>query len=956
MQQKTGTTTSLGISRLKMCLGVGSDAAISVVHRFAFGVIIIAAIAVACSQAPPEESPVRLLEICSGHDRTQLSHLIDSQHALVRRQLDSLLVTFITARTEPDSVGSDSLSAALSWLCEVYRQTSDQEDKQRRLTLYQQWTSTQVQLKGTLDSTFRIVLADFKAPQSSAERLHDSEFVDILQHLRTEYHALGDSFHMASVIYQIADFYWRDGTIDSAMEHLRLCRSVCTQTGQTELGSDCYLLLGKLYRVHQADYLNSERSLQAAVEGYRAVGRTDGVAYGWMHRANNFVHLFQSQRAITGFRLARDEFARLGLEHPQSYCTYSLAESYYDLGELDSAWCYADSSLHERRSLAARYPRYLHNVGYTLSLQGLILHAGADYEEAGESYALAGEVFQSAGDDDGVSLNNIRWAALHLEQGDYSQARERYEWVLQNSAEFEANLIALLGLAVCDRNEGNNDGAVDKMHRYIDRLEISRSSLPIPEIKSGMLSDKIGGYHLLADIFIERHQQTSDPVWLDSAFYYLERSKSRTLLEMLGEKSTTLHCEEIEQLVDRISNCDNSLLLGQGDSAWLAIELVALEDSLHRLRLADAEPSPSGRGVGAPRVLKLEQISEWLNDEDLLLEYMISDIGLYVFVITRESISIQALEINKERLEDEVAGFLRLLTRRPAPGHPSDRWKQIGKALWSGLAPNDSLIPSGKNHLIIVADGILHHLPFGALVDSSGHCLVEKYDLSYAPSAAILGLLTQRRRPCSSHGLVVAFGDPAFFGSIDSLPHSRREVIRLEALFGTPSVRTYLGCEADESNFKQQSYDDVDYLHIATHGIADERRPERSALWLAAEHEDQPPDLLQASEIAGMYIPVDLVFLSSCRSGSGLRYPGEGVLSLAQPFLVAGSNSVIVSYWNVDDRCAVELVGEFYARLHQGYAKSRALATAQRTLLRGERELFQHPYFWAPFVLTGLSD
>ncbi len=65
---------------------------------------------------------------------------------------------------------------------------------------------------------------------------------------------------------------------------------------------------------------------------------------------------------------------------------------------------------------------------------------------------------------------------------------------------------------------------------------------------------------------------------------------------------------------------------------------------------------------------------------------------------------------------------------------------------------------------------------------------------------------------------------------------------------------------------------------------------------------------------------------------------------------------MIVSYWNVDDRCAVELVGEFYARLHQGYAKSRALATAQRTLLRGERELFQHPYFWAPFVLTGLSD
>jgi len=77
---------------------------------------------------------------------------------------------------------------------------------------------------------------------------------------------------------------------------------------------------------------------------------------------------------------------------------------------------------------------------------------------------------------------------------------------------------------------------------------------------------------------------------------------------------------------------------------------------------------------------------------------------------------------------------------------------------------------------------------------------------------------------------------------------------------------------------------------------------------------------------------------------------------MAQPFLVTGCNFVVVSYWNIDDRCAVDLVAEFYQLLRDENSKSGSLALAKRSMLHADRELYHHPYFWAPFVLIGLAD
>ena len=66
-------------------------------------------------------------------------------------------------------------------------------------------------------------------------------------------------------------------------------------------------------------------------------------------------------------------------------------------------------------------------------------------------------------------------------------------------------------------------------------------------------------------------------------------------------------------------------------------------------------------------------------------------------------------------------------------------------------------------------------------------------------------------------------------------------------------------------------------------------------------------------------------------------------------FLYAGTPSLVVSLWAVNDRSTTELMRHMYANLKAGESKSQALRNAQLAI----KEAYGHPYYWAPFVLMG---
>jgi CHAT domain-containing protein len=112
--------------------------------------------------------------------------------------------------------------------------------------------------------------------------------------------------------------------------------------------------------------------------------------------------------------------------------------------------------------------------------------------------------------------------------------------------------------------------------------------------------------------------------------------------------------------------------------------------------------------------------------------------------------------------------------------------------------------------------------------------------------------------------------------------------------------------------------------------------------------------LLQMYEIFNMKLNADLVVLSACETGLGKDVKGEGLIGLTRAFLYAGTPSVVVSLWKVEDRSTADLMVRFYRHLKGGkLSKAEALRQAQLELIREGK--FTHPYHWAPFVLVGKS-
>ena len=109
---------------------------------------------------------------------------------------------------------------------------------------------------------------------------------------------------------------------------------------------------------------------------------------------------------------------------------------------------------------------------------------------------------------------------------------------------------------------------------------------------------------------------------------------------------------------------------------------------------------------------------------------------------------------------------------------------------------------------------------------------------------------------------------------------------------------------------------------------------------------------LRAHELYNLDLHADLVVLSACQTGLGKEISGEGIVGLTRGLMYAGAARVIVSLWSVSDRGTAELMSRLYrSMLKEGRTPAASLRAAQLALRADPR--WQHPFYWAPFVLQG---
>jgi CHAT domain-containing protein/Tfp pilus assembly protein PilF len=395
---------------------------------------------------------------------------------------------------------------------------------------------------------------------------------------------------------------------------------------------------------------------------------------------------------------------------------------------------------------------------------------------------------------------------------------------------------------------------------------------------------------------------------------------------------------------------------------------------------------------------RLREIQNALKKDTLLLEYALGEDRSYLWAITPTTFEVFALP-GQAQLEG-VARQVRDSMASPREIKAETRAASVKMSNWL-LGPVASRL--GAKKLLIVTDGILDRIPFGALptpaastagAKPDSRLLIEAHEIVYAPDAMTLlslhGPRGESQAPASS---IVAIADPVFNAKHPQATHckegqpraasavvdtsltdqmaeelspipfgkSERSAFR-EAVFGPPSSSSgheLFGFQAKRSNAladKLGAYRDVIFY---THGVFNERDQEMTGLALSRLNKECGAEknfLLNLNDIYDLKLSADLVTLIACNTARNQTMRGFGLGSIARGFMYAGAARVMGTLWEVNGQSSLELATRFYRNRRAGQTAPQALRNAQLSFLNDSKSDWRLPYYWAGFVLMGEAN
>jgi CHAT domain-containing protein len=372
-------------------------------------------------------------------------------------------------------------------------------------------------------------------------------------------------------------------------------------------------------------------------------------------------------------------------------------------------------------------------------------------------------------------------------------------------------------------------------------------------------------------------------------------------------------------------------------------------------------------------VTPLGDVSRVIGKRSNLLSYVLTEEKLFIFVtngrkteiITRETDSVFYASLSR---------FRALLSTMPVTTgarQPFNEFMDLAFQLYRVLL--EPALPYLRGDKIIISpDNILSYLPFETLVTEEFRSpgllyreapfALKKYRFSYIYSVTLSSETQERSR--SLRNDLVAFAPeydgrelddsilsawPGLRGEIRSLPYA---VLESEDAVDQCGGKAFLGDDATEDAYKKEAHL-YKIIHLAMHTLVNDVNPAYSKMVFSAASGGDDDGLLNTYEVYGVPVNAMMVVLSSCNTGVGKLVSGEGILSLARGFLYAGSRSVVMSMWSVEDRSASAVIRSFYKNLRSGQNKSSALRHARLKFLRSADQGRSHPYYWSALVIYG---
>jgi len=369
--------------------------------------------------------------------------------------------------------------------------------------------------------------------------------------------------------------------------------------------------------------------------------------------------------------------------------------------------------------------------------------------------------------------------------------------------------------------------------------------------------------------------------------------------------------------------------------------------------------------------VSLNQIQQQLSKDETIVDYLLSNQysdgkrKLYIFLITRDHLDFH--ETGLDSLFRRNAYIIRN-TCDPSmvSGNPGENFKRYTEALnymyINLVKPTEELLKGNK--LIIIPDEEIGWLPFDAFIknkpepeqtDYEGlHYLINDYIFSYGYSSSLIFNKSHRIRK----GVNVYSFSPDYSGTsvggedVDQLVGANEEIRSINNLF---KGKSFAGEKATKENFINTIQEPV-IFHLAMHSMSDSVNSRYSYMLFDTHNSPAEKCKLYNYEISLGRISSPMVVLSACNSGTGTLFYGEGLMSLARSFILAGASSVIKTAWNVNDEVSSAIITRFYYYLSLGKHKDEAMRLAKLDFLKGSSPAFKNPYYWTAYEVLGNNE
>jgi len=429
----------------------------------------------------------------------------------------------------------------------------------------------------------------------------------------------------------------------------------------------------------------------------------------------------------------------------------------------------------------------------------------------------------------------------------------------------------------------------------------------------------------------------------DNAYYFMEKNKALLLLEELSDQQAQVVSNLPQELIERDFLFKQQIIEIEEKETKNNDELFELKRNYEQFKdsLSINYPAYSKLRKTLPVLSKQSHSTQFINETTASMQFIIHEDKGYGLVLTKYNSFLYPI-LDVTSLKSEVDNLIHQLQHPFNTNKDIEAYVKNASTIFKRLVPEDVYDKIKGKKIIVAADGTLQNIPFEALLsnaeDNSSY-FIKTNEISYVYSFSYLLSNTKKKRNPAHTFLGFApqnFKDK----SLAVLSNSVNEVSSINSIF---SDTVFIKENATKANFIS-NFENYKIVHLATHsGSSNTEKP-----WLAFNDEK-----VNLNEIYGTHNQADLVVLSACKTSQGELKTGEGVMSLARGFFFSGTNSVISTLWNINDKTTQELMHSFYMNVKKGQTKSNALHQSKLAYLSAHVGSMASPFYWSSFVLIG---